>query len=101
LVPILAYRDHPLLIVGDMEGMPLRARLNGIRPNGQTPLLYVALGDGDQWGVEAEWPDGSIEPIRTFKAQRAIQDWLGHRSIQHTVRYTELTPIRFKDFWRD
>jgi type 1 fimbriae regulatory protein FimB/type 1 fimbriae regulatory protein FimE len=32
---------------------------------------------------------------------RAIQDWLGHRSIQHTVRYTELTPIRFKDFWRD
>jgi integrase len=32
---------------------------------------------------------------------RAIQDWLGHRSIQHTVRYTELTPIRFRDFWRD
>jgi site-specific recombinase XerD len=22
---------------------------------------------------------------------RAIQDWLGHRSIQHTVRYTELS----------
>ena len=31
---------------------------------------------------------------------RAIQDWLGHRSIQHTVRYTELSPMRFKDFWR-
>lgn len=31
---------------------------------------------------------------------RAIQDWLGHRAIQHTVRYTELTPMRFKDFWR-
>jgi integrase len=31
---------------------------------------------------------------------RAIQDWLGHRSIQHTVRYTELSPIRFRDFWR-
>ena len=31
---------------------------------------------------------------------RAIQDWLGHRSIQHTVRYTELNPARFKDFWR-
>jgi integrase len=31
---------------------------------------------------------------------RAIQDWLGHRSIQHTVRYTELNPTRFKDFWR-
>jgi site-specific recombinase XerD len=31
---------------------------------------------------------------------RAIQDRLGHRSIQHTVRYTELAPTRFKDFWR-
>jgi integrase len=31
---------------------------------------------------------------------RSIQDWLGHRAIQHTVRYTELTPARFKDFWR-
>jgi integrase len=31
---------------------------------------------------------------------RAIQDWLGHRSIQHTVRYTELTATRFRDFWR-
>jgi integrase len=31
---------------------------------------------------------------------RTIQDWLGHRSIQHTVRYTGLTPTRFKDFWR-
>jgi type 1 fimbriae regulatory protein FimB/type 1 fimbriae regulatory protein FimE len=31
---------------------------------------------------------------------RALQDWLGHRSIQHTVRYTELAPTRFRDFWR-
>jgi integrase len=31
---------------------------------------------------------------------RAIQDWLGHRSIQHTVRYTELAPTRFREFWR-
>jgi integrase len=31
---------------------------------------------------------------------RAIQDWLGHRSIQNTVRYTELLPTRFEDFWR-
>jgi integrase len=32
---------------------------------------------------------------------RAIQDWLGHRSIQYTVRYTELSPTRFKDFCRN
>ena len=32
---------------------------------------------------------------------RALQAYLGHRSIQHTVRYTELAPTRFKGFWRD
>jgi integrase len=32
---------------------------------------------------------------------RALQAYLGHRSIQHTVRYTELSPDRFKRFWKD
>ena len=32
---------------------------------------------------------------------RALQAYLGHRNIQHTVRYTELAPARFKDFWKD
>jgi site-specific recombinase XerD len=32
---------------------------------------------------------------------RALQAYLGHRNIQHAVRYTELAPDRFKDFWRD
>jgi type 1 fimbriae regulatory protein FimE len=32
---------------------------------------------------------------------RAIQAYLGHKNIQHTVRYTELAPNRFKDFWQD
>jgi integrase len=31
---------------------------------------------------------------------RALQAYLGHKNIQHTVRYTELAPTRFKDFWR-
>ena len=30
---------------------------------------------------------------------RIIQDYLGHRSIRHTVRYTELTPERFRGLW--
>jgi len=30
----------------------------------------------------------------------ALQAWLGHKNIQHTVRYTELAPDRFKNFWR-
>jgi integrase len=32
---------------------------------------------------------------------RAIQQYLGHRNITHTVRYTELSPERFKRFWKD
>ena len=32
---------------------------------------------------------------------RAIQSYLGHRSINHTVRYTELAPGRFQNFWND
>ncbi|WP_354130213.1 MULTISPECIES: tyrosine-type recombinase/integrase [unclassified Bradyrhizobium] len=31
---------------------------------------------------------------------RALLAYLGHRNIQHTVRYTELSPTRFKVFWR-
>jgi site-specific recombinase XerD len=31
---------------------------------------------------------------------RALQAWLGHKNIQHTVRYTELAPDRFKNLWR-
>lgn len=32
---------------------------------------------------------------------RAIQHYLGHKNIQHTVRYTELSTSRFKNFWVD
>ena len=32
---------------------------------------------------------------------RAIQHDLGHRNSQHTTRYTELAPDRFKNFWQD
>ena len=32
---------------------------------------------------------------------RAVQQYLGHKNIQHTVRYTKLSPERFKSFWED
>jgi type 1 fimbriae regulatory protein FimB/type 1 fimbriae regulatory protein FimE len=37
------------------------------------------------------------------KDTRSLQAYLGHKNIQHTVRYTELAPSRFKGFkcqWR-
>ena len=35
------------------------------------------------------------------KDTRALQHYLGHKNITHTVRYTELSPERFKNFWED
>lgn len=31
---------------------------------------------------------------------RSLQAYLGHANIQHTVKYTDITAARFKDFWR-
>jgi type 1 fimbriae regulatory protein FimB len=31
---------------------------------------------------------------------RLIQDFLGHRNIQHTVKYTATNPARFEKLWR-
>lgn len=32
---------------------------------------------------------------------RAIQHYLGHKNIQHTVKYTQMASERFKNFWKD
>jgi integrase len=32
---------------------------------------------------------------------RLIQDYLGHKNIQHTVQYTQLKPGRFENLWED
>ena len=32
---------------------------------------------------------------------RATQHYLGHKNLQHTVRYTELNSKRFNGFWKD
>jgi site-specific recombinase XerD len=41
-----------------------------------------------------------LRPSHAGHDTRALQAWLGHKNIQHTVRYTELAPDRFKNFWR-
>jgi integrase len=32
---------------------------------------------------------------------RSLQAYLGHKNIQHTVRYSELAPTRFRGWWKD
>ena len=42
----------------------------------RTPIFYVVLKDGEYWEVEAEWPDGTIEPVYKFKAGLEALNWV-------------------------
>jgi len=44
------------------------------------PIFSVVLSDGDNWSVEAEWPDGTIEPVEDFRGHSDAVDWLNTRS---------------------
>lgn len=47
-------------------------------------------------------PSGrSLRPASVGHDARAIQGWLGQRSIASTAVYMALAPNRFKDFWRE
>ena len=44
------------------------------------PLFHVLLSDHDQWVVEVEWPDGTLERIRSFKHHATAADWVATQS---------------------
>ena len=46
----------------------------------QKPILHVVLIDRDQWAVEAEWPDGTLERINTFNDPSSATDWISTQS---------------------
>jgi hypothetical protein len=46
----------------------------------QTPFFCVVLRDGDQWLVEAEWPDGTIVEVESFKAHLDALNWVKTQS---------------------
>ena len=56
------------------------------------------------------WSDIELLPILGLRlqafssvlncSQSLDHQGLGHRAIQHTARYTELSPTRFRDVWR-
>jgi hypothetical protein len=41
-----------------------------------SPTYSVTLKDGEQWIVEAEWLDGTIEQIAAFKSYFDARHWL-------------------------
>jgi hypothetical protein len=46
-------------------------------------------------------PAGFFSFCQPGHRTRAPQTHLSHRNIQHTARYTELSPTRFKNLWRE
>jgi hypothetical protein len=46
----------------------------------QKPIFYVVLTDHDRWAVEAEWPDGTLERVDTFKEHWSATDWIADQS---------------------
>ena len=105
---------HPLL------GDELRA-LRALKRGAQSPFIFVTERGApfstsglakmiERTGVAALLPF-DIHPHMLRHATgyalankgtdtRTLQAYLGHRSIQSTVRYTELAPGRFKNLWR-
>jgi type 1 fimbriae regulatory protein FimB/type 1 fimbriae regulatory protein FimE len=72
-------RKNGAASVHPLTGVELQALRRVRRESPQSP--YVFANDG--------------------RDTRAIQHYLGHRNIQHTVAYTALASDRFKGFWTD
>ena len=46
----------------------------------EKPVFHVILTDRDEWAVEVEWPDGTLERISTFKAHILATTWVATHS---------------------
>ena len=90
------HRDATMILIGYRHGL---------RASELCDLQWsqVELTTGRLQVRRAKNGSPSVHPMQgdEIRALRALQAWLGHRNIQHTVRYTELAPDRFKNFWRD
>ncbi len=62
----------------------------GLRNETQPTQKAIALPHGCGYYLASQGHD-----------TRAIQDYLGHKNIHHTVRYTQMSPQRFENFWMD
>jgi hypothetical protein len=42
--------------------------------------FYVVLSGHDQWAVEVEWPDGTLERVLTFEDHVSASNWVSTQS---------------------
>lgn len=88
--------DSPYLFMSERQA-PLKA----------DAVRKIVTRAGQEAGLELSVHPHMLRHACGFKLAndghdtRAIQHYLGHKNIQHTVRYTEMAPNRFRDFFRD
>lgn len=76
-------------------------------PLGDSMIRKLVAKAGQQAGLDFPVHPHMLRHATGYKLAndgqdtRAIQLYLGHQNIQHTVRYTELAADRFKSFFRD
>ena len=46
----------------------------------EKPLFHVTLSDRDEWVIEAEWPDSTLERVSKFRDYSAAADWIANQS---------------------
>jgi hypothetical protein len=44
----------------------------------EKPFFHVILSDRDEWVVEAEWSDSTLERVSTFGDYSAAADWIAN-----------------------
>lgn len=89
-------------------GFPLRIRYGARKgPLTASGVRKILARAGEKAGLEFSVHPHMLRHGCGFKLAndghdtRAIQHYLGHKQIQHTVRYTELASGRFDGFWKD
>ena len=50
------------------------------RGSNQSDAPSVTLSDRDEWVVEAEWADSTLERVSTFRDHSAAADWIANQS---------------------
>ena len=54
--------------------------MDDVMQGARKPLFYVVKSSSDDWSIDAEWPDGTLERVKTFKAELQALDWLSWQS---------------------